>query len=160
VDDFDFYRLFKTLHVLAVILLGGGIIIETAVGILMARASGVQELRAYTKLSTVAEKYVMLPAYVLIAGFGYATAGRANIDVDVTWLMIAQILFYIAVAVSVLYLLRASMQIDRLARAAPDGPLIAEIAAELKKPGPPIAGGLLTLIYVFIVYLMVAKPAW
>ena len=38
-DDFDLYRLLKTLHVLSVLMLGSGIVVESLLGPLMARAA-------------------------------------------------------------------------------------------------------------------------
>jgi hypothetical protein len=159
-DDFDFYRLYKTLHVLSVILLAGGVGIESVIGPLMARATSVQELRAYARLSRIAELYIMLPAFLLIAGFGYATAGRINLDIDTTWLLIAQIVFYAAVVISVGYLMQVSLGLWRKVKDLPDGPVPAALARELANPLPGLMGALLTVALVFIVYLMVAKPSW
>ena len=159
-DDFDFYRLYKTLHVLSVIALGGGIAIETVIGPLMVKARSVQELRAYTRLSRIAENYVILPAVLFVTGFGYATAGRLNIDLETTWLFIAQILTLVAAVMSIGYLRLASGKINRIARETPEGPVPESVMREMKNPGPPIVGGLLTIVFVFIVYLMVAKPDW
>ena len=159
-DDFDFYRIYKTLHVLFVIAMGGGIAIETVIGPMMVRAKSVQELRAYTKLSRIAENYIILPATIIVIGFGYATAGRLNIELDTPWLLIAQILTFIALALGVFYLRTAALKIDKIANETPDGPVPAAVMEHMKNPGPPIVGATLTLIFVFIVYLMVFKPNW
>ena len=58
-DDFDLYRLFKTLHVLAVTLLAAGIGVENVVGPLLPRARNTQELRALATVMGVAGKYVI-----------------------------------------------------------------------------------------------------
>jgi uncharacterized membrane protein len=160
VDDFDFYRLYKTLHVLAVIYLGGGIAIETIIGPFLARATSVQELKVLTRISRTTELFVNLPALFLIAGFGYAVAGRANLDLDVTWLLLGQIIFYVAAVVALGYLgIGALILHGRVARLE-DGPIPKEMARQLKNPLPPIVGALLTVAYVFIVYLMVSQPDW
>jgi uncharacterized membrane protein len=159
-DDFDFYRLYKTLHVLSVALLAGGITIETVIGPLLPRAGSVQELRAYTRVMKIAENFIILPATLLVIGFGYATASRLNIDLDVTWLLFGQILTYAAAIISLAYLRTAALRADRMARAAPDGPVPEELVRETKNPGPAIVGTLMLIIFIFIVYLMVAQPAW
>ncbi len=54
-DDFDFYRLFKTLHVIAVLLLGGGFVLEGIVGALLPKLKTVQEVRVYARLLYISE---------------------------------------------------------------------------------------------------------
>ena len=54
-SDFDWYRLFKTLHVLSVVALGGGFVLEGIAGPLVARARTVQEVRAYARLIYISE---------------------------------------------------------------------------------------------------------
>ena len=159
-SDLDFIRIYNTLHVLSVALLAGGITIDTVVGPLMVRATSVQELRAFTRLSRIAEDYIMLPAFLLIVGFGYATAGRQDRDLGDTWLLVAQILTFIAAAGVIGYLRSASLRVDRLARAVPDGPVPESLTRAMKNPGPPIVGTILTVGFVFILYLMVAQPRW
>ena len=160
-SEFDLFRLYKTLHVLLVIVLAGGITIDTVVGPLMVRAKSVQELRAFTRLSRIAENYIILPAFFLVIGFGYAITGTDfSPDPDVTWLLLGQILAYVAAVATIGYLRAASNRVDRLAREAPDGPVPESLARAMKNPGPPIVGACLTVVFVFIVYLMVAQPDW
>jgi hypothetical protein len=54
----------------------------------------------------------------------------------------------------------ASARLEKMVDGAPDGPVPPDIVANTKEPGPAIVGGLLTLYFIFIVYLMVAQPAW
>jgi uncharacterized membrane protein len=139
-DDFDLYRLFKTLHVIAVIALGGGFVLEGIVGSLLPRVKTVQEARAYAFLLYVSENFLSIPAAILIAVFGYAAADRVGYDLDMTWLLLGQIGFY-AISVLALAVLRpAANRIYKLTKQAPDGPLTDEIAAQLKNIGPMIVG--------------------
>jgi hypothetical protein len=126
----------------------------------MTKARSVQELRAYTKLSRISENFIILPGVFLVIGFGYATAGRLNLSLDATWILLGQILTYAAAIMSIGYLRMASAKIDRLAREAPEGPVPDDVMREMRNPGPPLIGAALTFVFVFIVYLMVAKPAW
>jgi uncharacterized membrane protein len=160
VDDFDWFRLFKTLHVLSVIVLVGGAIMESIIGPIVAKARSVQEVRAYALLLYISENYLSLPAAIAIAVFGYLTADRAGYDLDTTWLLLGQILFYSIAVIAITVLRPAANRLYSLAKAAPDGPVTPEIVAELRKPLPAMMGALVGLMFIFIVYLMVARPDW
>jgi uncharacterized membrane protein len=159
-DDFDLYRLFKTLHVISVVVLGGGIVLEGIVGALLPRVQTVQEARAYARLLFISENYLSLPAVVAIAVFGYLTADRLSISLDETWLLLGQVLFYAAVIIAVVFLRTAANKLYETARSAPDGPVTGELSLQLKSPQPAIFGTIASLLFVAIIYLMVAKPAW
>ena len=160
-DDFDLYRLYKTLHLLSVIVLGGGFVLEALAGPLVARARTVGEVRAYATMMHFSETYLSIPAAVLVAGFGYATGSKLpGLEYSDTWIALAQALFY-ALALAAFFVLRpAAARLKRSAEAAPDGPVTLELRAEMKQPLPMVVGPLVTVAFVFIVYLMVAKPAW
>ena len=159
-DDFDWYRLFKTLHVLGVILLGSGAVFEAVLGPMMPRAANVQELRVYTRILNLVERVIFPVAALLVAGFGYATASRLHIDLTTTWLLLGQILFFVAVGLGFGYLSRASRRLHEAVLATPDGPLTDDLKAQLANPLPAILGGLSTLLFIVIVFLMVDKPNW
>ena len=159
-DDFDLYRLFKTLHVIAVILLGGGFVLEGIVGSLLPRVKTVQEARAYALLLYVSENFLSIPAAIAIAVFGYLTADRAGYDLDVTWLLLGQVLFYAIAVLAIAVLRPAANRLYRMTQAAPDGPLTAEIAALMEGVGPKVVGPVTTVMFVAIVYLMVSRPNW
>lgn len=159
-DDFDLYRLFKTLHVVAVVMLGGGFVLEAICGSLVARAKSVQEVRAYARLIYISENFLSLPAALGIVVFGYLTADRANIDLDETWLLLGQILFYALSALAIAFLRPAANRLYALANAAPDGPVTPELSAQMKKPVAMIVGPVTSVMFVFVIYLMVSKPGW
>jgi uncharacterized membrane protein len=159
-DDFDFYRLYKTLHIVFVAMLAAGVGVELLAGPVVARLKTVQEIRPVAHMMVIAETFMILPASVFLAGFGYATASRANIDLDETWLLLSQILLAAAILTGLFVLRPAAVKLSRAVDTAPDGPIPDDIAAELRNPVPAIAGTALTLVFVFIVYLMVAKPSW
>jgi uncharacterized membrane protein len=160
VDDFDWYRLFKTLHVIAAFILVGGAVMESIIGPIVAKARSVQEVRAYALLLYVSENYLSLPAAVAIVVFGYLTADRIGYDLGTTWLLLGQLLFYAIVVIALAVLRPAANRLYRLANAAPDGPVTPEIVAQLQKPLPAIAGAATGLMFIAIIYLMVAKPDW
>jgi uncharacterized membrane protein len=159
-SDYDFARLFKMLHVLAVIALGGGFVLEAMCGPLVAKARSVGEVRAFARLMYISENVLSIPAVLFIAGFGYATAGREHIDMNTTWLVIAQVLFYGIVILAIVFLRTAANKLHKLAQATPDGPVTPEIIAQVKQPLPAIIGMVTSVMFVAIVYLMVVKPAW
>jgi uncharacterized membrane protein len=159
-DDFDLYRLFKTLHVISAMILFGAALMEGVIGPILAQARSMETVRAYARLLYISENYLSIPAAIAIAVFGYATADRIGLSLDTTWLILGQVLFYVIVAIGLGILRPAANRLYRLAMAAPDGPVTDEVAAELKKPLPAIGGALTGLLFVFIVYLMVAKPGW
>jgi uncharacterized membrane protein len=119
-----------------------------------------QEVRAYALLLYISENYLSIPAAIAIAVFGYLTADRFGYDLDTTWLLLGQVLFYAIVVIALAVLRPAANRLYRLAKAAPDGPVTPEIAAQLQKPLPAIAGAATGLMFMAIVYLMVAKPDW
>ena len=159
-DDFDLYRLFKTLHVIAAILLGGGFVLEAIVGMRLPRLKTVQEVRAYAFLLYVSENFLSIPAAIAIAVFGYAAADRIGYDLDVTWLLIGQVLFYVIAVLGLAVLRPAANRLYAMARKAPDGPVTEEIAKHMKNAGPMIVGPATTVMFVAIVYLMVSRPSW
>ncbi len=159
-DDFDLYRLFKTLHVISVVLLGGGFVLEGICGPLVARARTMGEVRAYAKLIYISENFLSFPAALGIAIFGYLTADRADFDLDLTWLLLGQVLFYVIAALAIAFLRPAANRLYTLANAAPDGPVTPEVAAQLKKPVAAIVGAVTSVMFAFVIYLMVSKPAW
>jgi uncharacterized membrane protein len=159
-SDVDLYRLFKTLHVIAVVALGGGFVLEALAGPLVARARSVQEVRAYARMIYISENFLSPAAAVFIFIFGAATADRGNIDFDRTWLALGIVLFLAIVVLAVAFLRPAANRLHALAQAAPDGPVTAEIAAQLRKPAAPVVGAVTSVLFIFIIYLMVARPAW
>jgi uncharacterized membrane protein len=120
----------------------------------------VQEARAYARLLYISENFLSIPAAIALALFGYATADRYGYDLDVTWLALGQILFYGIVLIAIIVLRPAANALYRLTQSTPDGPISLELSAQMKKPQAAIAGSITTVMFVAVVYLMVAKPGW
>jgi uncharacterized membrane protein len=157
-DTYDLYRLYKTLHVISVVVLGGGFVLEAIAGPLVARAKTVGEVRAYARMMYFSETYLSLPAALFVAGFGYATAAKIDLDFSKMWIGLAQALFYGLAILAVVFLRPAASKLLKLAEAAPDGPVTPEITAQLKRPLPMVIGPIVTFMFVVIIYLMVSKP--
>ena len=159
-DDFDLYRLFKTLHVISVMILVGAALMEGVIGPILGQARSMEVVRAYARLLYISENYLSIPAAIAIAVFGYATADRIGLSLDTTWLLLGQLLFYVIVAIGLGVLRPAANRLWSLVQDAPDGPVTPAGAAQLAKPLPALGGVATGLLFVFIVYLMVAKPGW
>lgn len=159
-DDFDLYRLFKTLHVVGVLIMGGAGVMEGLIGGILNRPSSVQEVRAYARLMYISQNFLSMPAALAIAISGYLTADRFGYDFNETWLVLGQVLFYTIVAIALLILRPAANELYRLTKDAPDGPVTPEILARLQKPLPAIFGMTTGLMFIALIYLMVARPAW
>jgi uncharacterized membrane protein len=154
----DLTLTYKTLHILAAFVLGGGFVLEAIAGPLVARAKTVGEVRAYARMMHVSETYLSPPAALILLGFGYATAGRAKFEFSDTWLTLAQVLFYALVALALVFLRPAAAKLNKLAQAAPDGPVTQEIRDQIASPIPKIVGPITSIMFIVIVYLMVWKP--
>lgn len=157
-DTYDLYRLYKTLHVIAVVVLGGGYVLEAIAGPLVARAKTVGEVRAYARMMHFSETYLSLPAALFVAGFGYATAAKIDLDYSLFWITLAQVLFYGLAILAVVFLRPAAAKLHKLAEATPDGPVTPELTAQIKRPLPAVIGPVVTLMFIVIIYLMVSKP--
>jgi uncharacterized membrane protein len=157
-DTNDLYRLYKTLHVIAVVVLGGGFVLEAIAGPLVARAKTVGEVRAYARMMHFSETYLSLPAALFVAGFGYATASKLDLDYSQFWIALSQALFYGLAILAIVFLRPAASRLLKLAEAAPDGPVTPEIRALLDKRLPMVIGMIVTLMFIVIIYLMVSKP--
>lgn len=153
------YEVLKMLHVFAVILLGGTILLNTLIGRVLPRVTQVAELRPLTQVMRT-NLYLDIVALLTIPLFGYATAGDGGLSLSTTWLLVSQVLFWVAVAVVLAVLIPGSWRLTNRVKSLPDGPLPEDLIEELKNPLPAIVGGVLTLFFLFIVYLMVVKPAW
>lgn len=153
------YDVLKMFHILAVKLLGGTILVDTLTGIMLPRFSVAAELKAVARIMRV-NAYLGVGAGVFVAIFGYGTAAELGISLTTTWLLIGQVLFWIALVASYAVLVPGSLRITRKAQALADGPIPDEIMAEMRNPVFPALGSLLTLFFIFIVYLMVVKPGW
>jgi uncharacterized membrane protein len=99
-------------------------------------------------------------AAVALTVFGYATASQIDLWLDVTWVLLGQLLFYAIVILAIAVLRPAANELLRLSEAAPDGPVPGDVRTTLKNPLPSIVGPITSIAFLFITYLMVSKPSW
>jgi uncharacterized membrane protein len=157
-DTYDLYRLYKTLHVIAVVILGGGFVLEAMAGPLIERAKTVGEVRAYARMMYFSETYLSIPAAIFVAGFGYATGSKLDVDYSKLWIALAQVLFYGLVVLALVFLRPAAKRLLTMAEAAPDGPVTPELKNYMAGRTPMVVGMIVTLMFLVIIYLMVSKP--
>lgn len=114
---------FKFLHVLAVLVFFAGQGLEIPNLAFAARARHPYEVRAHLSMVRFAENVLILPSAIAIPVFGWLTAWRADISLGETWLSIAQTLYFVALAVALIYLrpfyLRMAPRADTLPATAP-----------------------------------------
>jgi uncharacterized membrane protein len=151
------YEELKFLHVLAVIFLGGTVLVDALGGILMPRCNTVAELRAMTRLSRV-NQFLGIAAAVLVPVFGYLTANDGSWALDTGWLVVGQVLFWLSVVIGLGYLMPGALRLRSKVADLPDGPIPEEVRAQMENPVFPLLGILLTIFFVTIVYMMVVKP--
>jgi uncharacterized membrane protein len=159
VDLHDQVLTFKFLHLLAVLVFFAGQGLEIPNLAFGARARHPYELRAHLSMVRFAENFLILPSAIAIPVFGWLTAWRADISLGETWLSVAQTLYFVGLAITLLYLrpfyLRMASRADTLPA---DGAVPDDLRAELRKPAPIVVGNLLGLALIVILYLMVFQP--
>ncbi|HXF51987.1 MAG TPA: DUF2269 family protein [Dehalococcoidia bacterium] len=158
-DLHDQILTFKFLHVLAVLVFFAGQGLEIPNLAFAARSRHPHELRAHLSMVRFAENALILPSAIAIPVFGWLTAWRADISLGETWLSIAQTLYFVALAIALVYLRPFYLRMARRADTLPaDGGVPDDLRSDLRKPAPIVVGNLLGLVLIGILYLMVFQP--
>lgn len=151
-------ELLKILHLLFVIVGFAGFIGYDVVMPMAARSKDLALVRAALGFATILD-LLALSGFTLAGFLGLGLAAYQDWDFgENTWLNISATLWIVAVLVS-LFILRPNLRrLNEMAAEAP-GPEVGEqLAAQFKRPLQAIAHNLLTLTFLIILYLMVAKP--
>jgi hypothetical protein len=98
------------------------------------------------------------PIALLAAIVGLFTAWRLGIPLDARWLVATYIVFVLVMALGIGYHTRREMRIAALAEASPDAAPSPELSAEINDPICRPALWLSGLLWVVLIWLMVAKP--
>ncbi len=158
-DLHDQILTFKFLHVLAVLVFFAGQGLEIPNLAFAARSRHPHELRAHLSMVRFAENALILPSAIAIPVFGWLTAWRADISLGETWLSIAQMLYFVGLAIALVYLRPFYLRMARRADTLPaDGGIPDDLRSDLRKPAPIVVGNLLGLALIGILYLMVFQP--
>jgi hypothetical protein len=98
------------------------------------------------------------PLALLAAIVGLIVAWRLGISLTSGWLVAAYVAFVIVMALGVGYHLRREIRIGVLAQTSPDGTPSAELAAAIDDPMSRPANWVSSLLWILLIWLMVAKP--
>jgi Predicted integral membrane protein len=153
------YLVMKTIHVLAVVLFLGNII----VGIfwkLHADRSGDPRIIAYTVAGIIrADRWFTMPAAILLVVFGFGAAGIGRVSLASPWIAWSIVLIVISALAFMFKLTPLQRRMLAVARAAADGgELDAATYARLSSSWA-LWGSVATIAPLIALVLMVFKPA-
>jgi hypothetical protein len=98
------------------------------------------------------------PLALLTAVAGLIAAWRLGIPLTSGWLVAAYIAFALVMVLGIGYHARREIRIDALAQASPDSGPSPELAAAIDDPTSGPASWASGLLWIFLIWLMVAKP--
>lgn len=147
-------------HLLGVVVLFGAIAIENVTLVYTLRARTTEELRAATTFAPLL--HGMFPAgAALLLGFGVAMVARSDqYKFGDAWIDLALGLLVVLAATGPLVQGRRTDAVAERARAAPAGPVPAELAARVRDPVLRTSSIVSSWLALGIVALMARKPDW
>ena len=154
------YKTLLFLHILGVFLIVGGAAIATALGIKASKTRYTRTIAELSRLSIVAERYVITPGALLALFAGLKLVHELGFDYGAGWLVASYVLWATAITIGWAILGRHSARINRHAtQLVADG---VEESDELQKEAAAPVGMIFglgqNLILLAFIYLMVVKP--
>lgn len=154
------YKTLLVLHLLGVFLIVGGAAIATAIGIKLSRTGHTRTVAELSRLSIVAERYVITPGAILALVAGSLLVHNIGYSFGATWIIASYVLWVTAMTIGWAILGRHTVRINRHARQlAVDG---VETSDELRRQGAAPVGIIFGLgqnvILLAFIYLMVVRP--
>jgi uncharacterized membrane protein len=98
------------------------------------------------------------PLALLAAVVGLILAWRSGVGLTAGWLVASYIVFVLIMVLGIGYHARREMRIGSLAQASPDGAPTPELAAAIDDPFSRPAAWASALLWILLIWLMVAKP--
>ena len=148
------FEIYKTLHVLCVVIWVGGDITLTTLGIVFERRRDGETLAAIGKAGAWIGTRVYTPALFAVLAFGIAMMEKGNLDWGQFWIDFALVGWAIAAAVGVLFV---GPELGRIDRAAQEhGPESEEVRRRVKRLFMIFRFD--TVLLILIVADMAAKP--
>ena len=98
------------------------------------------------------------PVALLTAAVGFIVAWRNGVPLGARWLVVAYIAFVLVIVLGIGYHSRREIRIGALAEASPESPPSAELVAATDDPLATPMLWVSGILWVFIIWLMVAKP--
>ena len=150
------YAVYKTLHVLAVVVWVGGDVTLTTLGIVFERRRDGETLAAIGKAGAWVGTRVYTPALFAVVAFGIALVEKGDLPWDTFWIDFALVGWAIAAAVGVGFVGPELGRIDETAQQF--GPDSAEVRARVQRLF--VVFRFDTALLMLIVVDMVAKPSF
>jgi uncharacterized membrane protein len=154
------YKTLLFLHILGVFLIVGGAAIATAIGIKLSKTAHTRTVAELSRLSIVAERYVITPGALLALGAGTWLVHEIGYDYGATWIVASYVLWVTAMTIGWAILGRHSVRVNRHAKEL-EGQGVSE-SAELRThaaaPVGMVFGLVQNVILLAFIYLMVVRP--
>jgi uncharacterized membrane protein len=148
-------------HIVGALLLAGGALTATALGVYASAGTSTHSIRFAADLQTKADRFMITPGAVIAIIFGVLLVLDSDIiEFSDAWISAAFVLWFIAgglgSGVLTPHAKRVRDQADRLiGQGVADS---AELQAQFGSPRAKAIGVALNLLLIVFVYLMVAKP--
>jgi uncharacterized membrane protein len=149
--------LWKFLHIAAMF---GAVSIFVGQGLLSTAIANTGDVRAMRRTLAVEARFAPAGGVLFILGivFGFITAQTADLDLTQTWLLIAYGLAALILVIGVAYHGPRDRKLRALVEASPeDGPSDA-LRAFAEAPSDRVVRAIDLLLWLGIIYVMVAKP--
>jgi hypothetical protein len=160
------FDLLMFFHFVGVALIAGGAGIGLATGIAMPRTTSVRTIRAMSAVAARAEHLAILPGAVLTLVTGtwliLDDSGQPfqQFDFGETWLWTSYVVWVVAVLLGQAVLAPFHARLNRQATDLQERGIEQsdELQAAASSRVPPVAGAVLTLLFMLFLYLMVFQP--
>jgi uncharacterized membrane protein len=154
------YKTLLFLHLLGVFLIVGGAAIATAIGIKLSKTAHARTAAELSRLSTIAERYVITPGAILALVAGSWLVHEVGYSFGRFWIIASYVLWVLAITIGWAILGRHTTRINRRAHAlVADGVESSdELQREAAAPVGMIFGLGQNVILLAFIYLMVVRP--
>jgi uncharacterized membrane protein len=154
------YEILLFLHLVSVALLIAGFGVSTATGIGMSRTGDTKLVGTLARISSSAEYLVTIPGAIGAIVFGTWLVHEAGFDFDEAWIVLAYVLWAMAITIGAFVLGPHGRKVARQAASlVADGVQESEeLREETAKPAISVLGMLEVVFIVAFMWLMVAKP--
>lgn len=154
------YKSLLFLHIVGVFLIVGGAAIATALGIRASKSVHTRTIAVLSRLSIIAERYVITPGAILALVAGSFLVHQVGYSFSQAWIGASYVLWVIAMSIGWGILGRHSVRLNRHAtQLVADGVESSEeLGREAAAPVGMIFGAVQNVILLAFIYLMVVRP--
>lgn len=149
--------IWKFLHIASMF---GAVSIFVGQGLLSARVASMGEVRAIRRIVAAEERFGPLGGGLFVLGivFGIVTALTGQMDLTAPWLLISYVLVLVILVTGIGFHGPRARKLQALADASPDDQPSDELRTLIEAPGARIVSAVDGLIWLALIYAMVAKP--